>query len=241
MKPKISVLVAARKDSKYLAKFLFGYFGRTDDWENTEILVMLNQHDTWNQELVGMFRKPPYNVQFFYEDYQLGRSGLHIYFNDLLKHATGQWIVYFCEDHFIIYDGWDNRVRSELINRKANPQKAYVIVPVFDNAGAMNHIVSRGFVDAIGDLGKHGWIDSYINGVMHRLFKEQPSERLIKNIDDPLFHDFTHDHPNPMEAGANQSPVNLDGQKLPKFDTDEVRIMIQQDADKLKKAMEAGL
>jgi hypothetical protein len=237
MKPKISVLVAARKDSKYLAKFLFGYFERTDDTTNTEILVMLNKHDTWNAELVKQFDG---RVRFFYEDYRLGRSGLHIYFNDLLKHATGDWIVYFCEDHFIIYDGWDNRIRSEVIKRNADPHKAYVIVPVFDNAGAMNHIVSRGFVDTLGGLGKHGWIDSYINGVMHRLFKDLPNERLIKNIDDPLFHDFTHDHPNPMDAGANQSPVNEDGKKLPKFDTDEVRELVQQDADKLKNAIGGG-
>jgi len=237
MKPKISVLVAARRDSKYLAKFLHGYFDRTDDTDNTEILVMMNQHDTWNEELVRQYDG---RVRFFKEDLRLGRSGLHVYFNELLKHATGEWIVYFCEDHFIIYDGWDNRLRSEIIKRGLKANEVNVIVPVFDNAGAMNHIVSRGWVDTIGDLGKHGWIDSYINGVLLRTFMERPSDHLIKNIDDPLFHDFTHDQPNPMDAGANQSPVGEDGKKLPKFDTDEVQELVERDAIKIKQALEAG-
>ena len=115
------------------------------------------------------------------------------------------------------------------------------MVPGFDNAGTMNHIVSRGFVNTLGYLGGHGWIDSYINAVLYRVFKETISDRLIQNIDVPLFHDFTHDKPSPMDQGANQSPIGLDGQKLPKFDTDEVRELIQKDADKLKEAMEAGL
>lgn len=236
-KPTISVLVAARKDSKFLAKFLFGYFERTDDTTNTEILVMLNKHDTWNEELVKQYDG---RVRFFYEDYRLGRSGLHIYFNDLLKHATGQWIVYFCEDHFIIYDGWDNKIRFEITERELDPSVPNVIVPVFDNAGSMNHIVSRGWVDMLGCIGKHGWIDSYINGILYRLFRDSKSPHLIKNIDEPLFHDFTHDKPNPMDAGANQSPVGEDGKKLPKFDSDEVRELIQADADKLKNKIGVG-
>lgn len=240
MKPKISVLVSARKNSKYLAKFLFGYFERTGDISNTEILIMLNQHDTWNEELVRHFSGMP-EVRFFYEDYQLGRAGLHIYFNELATHANGDWIVYFCEDHFIVYDDWDEKIRFEIQQRKLNPKQINVIVPVFDNAGAMNHIVSRGFYRTLGYVGGHGWIDSYINAVTYRLFKEELSPRLIKNINEPLFHDFTHDQPNPMSDAHMQSVTPSRGKSLPDFDSDEVRELVQRDADKIKKAMEGGL
>lgn len=250
MKPKISVLVAARKNSKYLAKFLHGYFTRTEDLDNTEILVMLNKDDTWNDDLVNYYdihdhRVKQHYVKFFREDYNLGRAGLHMYFNDLLKHAKGDWIVYFCEDHFIIYDGWDEKVRYDIGKRQLNPQKVNVIVPVFDNAGAMNHIVSRGYVSILGDLGKHGWIDSYINHVCelafgHRL-DDTRSNRLVRNIDEKLFHDFTHDHPNPMSDAHLQSISPSEGHKLPKFDTDEVRSLVGADAEKLKEAMREGL
>jgi len=236
MKPKISVLVAARKNSKYLAKFLAGYFLRTEDLANTEILVMLNQDDTWNDEIVALWEETGM-VQFFREDHQLGRAGLHVYFNDLLKHAKGEWIIYFCEDHFIIHHGWDEKLRFDIGNRSLDPKDVNIIVPVFDNAGAMNHMVSRGFVDVLGYLGAHGWIDSYINHVAQLVFMERPNKHLVRNIDEPLFHDFTHDKPNPMSDAHMQSVSTDKAKELPKFDSEEVRQLIAADAKKIKNAL----
>lgn len=248
---KISVLVSARKNSKYLSKFLFGYFENTHDQINTEILVMMNEHDTWNKDLVGYFTDQE-DIQFLYEDYNYGRDGLHVYFNDLLKHADGDWIIYFCEDHYINTKFWDSYVR-QVINggsrsmkgetsksdKSLDPKYPYCLVPKFDNAGAMNHILSRGYIETLnGVLGRHGWIDSYINDVNALAFgiqserpNNKPGDTIIK-FDDEMFHDFTHDDPNPMSDAHLQS---IKGKiKLPDYKDSNVKDMIKRDAERLR-------
>ena len=238
MAHKISVLVSARNDSKFLAKFLINYFANTHNLRDTELLVMTTETDTWNSELIWFF-SDRFGVKFYSENYQLGRSGLHKYFNDLADHASGDWLIYFCEDHNIIKPGWDQEVRGFITRNDMDPEKIYTIVPKFDNVGAMNHIVSRGFVDALGGkIGRHGWIDSYINELNETVFGDH-SER-VRRMDEELFHDFSHDHPNPMEQGNSQSPVGLDGTELPKFKDPIIRLRIEKDANKFKEALEAG-
>lgn len=247
MTPKISVLVAARKNSKYLAKFMHGYFGKTDNQKDTEILVMLNADDTWNADLAHYYWDRSM-AKFFSEDYKLGRAGLHQYFNDLLQHATGDWIVYFCEDHYITKPGWDTQVRRLISGANftgilsgrdfpLDPNEPWVIVPKFDNAGAMNHIVSRGFVKALGDkLGNHGWIDSYINDLALAAWGKH-GPRLIR-MDQELFHDFTHDQPNPMSDAHLQSEITDAAKQLPKHGSEVYQHKVAMDAEKLKQFTE---
>lgn len=242
MATKISVLIAARKNSKYLAKFLFGLYENTSpgiQGGELEVLVMLNEHDTWNRELVSYFEGRG-DTRFFYEDKRLGRAGLHEYFNDLLEHATGDWIIYFCEDHFInppnrIY--WDEYFLSRIAELQMDPAQPYVIVPKFDNAGAMNHMVSRGYVKVMGGkLGRHGWIDSYINDVTAGAWG-RISPYLVR-MDTETFHDFTHDTPEPMDPIHNQVELSEAAKKLPKHGDQVYQHRVNLDAEILKKARE---
>lgn len=249
MNDKISILVAARKNSKYLAKFLIGYFERTGQTDNVEILVMLNEGDTWNEDLTSYFSG---FVKFYREDLGLGRAGLHTYFNTLLEHATGDWIIYFCEDHYIIRQDWDIVVRQmiagELRNHtdygdakkhemgRLDPNGVWLLVPSFDNAGPMNHIVSRGYVNALGGvLARHGNLDSYINALALRIGRDH----VIRfDTADALFHDFTHDDPNPMSDAAMQSVISEAGKALPAYNSPQMEAWIDQDVTKLREALE---
>lgn len=246
---EIAVLVSARRNSKYLAKFLFGLYDRTASMNRIEAHIMLNEHDTWNEELVTYFegRFDSYNrILFYKENMQLGRAGLHRYFNELIKNTKSDWIVYFCEDHFIDMGDWDTYVLSYINgDRKSadsndktfplDPNEPWVLVPKFDNCGAMNHIVSRGFVKAMGDqIGRHGWIDSYINELMSAF-----PERVIR-MDDEMLHDFTHDVPSPMSDAHSQSISSKKGEALPKFEDPTVRKLIKEDQERLRKAIEKG-
>lgn len=233
--PSISVLVSARKNSKYLAKFLFGYFERTADNDHTEILVMLNEHDTWNRDLVDFYKDSGHRVRFFYENERLGRAGLHVYFNTLLKSAGGEWVIYFCEDHFIVMDSWDSYVRAYILRHDLDPRKVWCLIPKFDNVGAMNQILSRGYINAIGDVGKHGWIDSYINDLNGTL----PGNRVLR-FDHEMFHDFTHDKPTPMSDEHCKGETGR-GKLLPPYKSDEVRKLIAEDSKRIHAAMEKGL
>lgn len=241
----ISAIVSARRNSKYLAKFLFGYFARTSNRHDTQIAVMLNEHDSWNNELQDFFGGI-FGVRFEHENLQLGRAGLHQYFNQLLMSTQGDWIVYFCEDHFITMQDWDEQIRKMVQGKlpdgdcagkqfPLDPAEPWVLVPKFDNCGAMNHIVSRGFVRALGHkIAQHGWLDSYINDLM----AEFP-ERVLR-FDDEMFHDFTHDEPSPMSDAHVQSVSSVKGKNLPPYDSEHVRRLIKNDQERIRQAIQQG-
>lgn len=223
----LTLLVSARRNSKYLAKFLMGYFDNTNQPFHTDMLVMLNEHDTWNRDLARYFEGRHPNIRFFYENERLGRAGLHVYFNMLIKQANKtDWFIYFCEDHYIQMRGWDDYVRAKMASY--DPNHVYIGVPKFDNAGAMSHILSRGYVEAVGGVGHHGWIDSYINELAGHLSHDR-----IISFDDEMFHDFTHDQPSPMSDAHMQSVDTTRGQRLPRFEAPEVRQIIADDANNI--------
>ena len=242
----ISVLLAARKDSKYLAKFLMGYLENTVDSLDVELLVMMHEEDTWNKELVEYLTANE-DIMFFTENKGLGRNGLHVYYNDLLPFTSGNWIVYFCEDHFITLKGWDAYVRQIIAggsrslkvtefeeSEPLNPTEPWCIVPKFENVGAMNQIVSKGYIKAMGGyLGRHGNIDSYLNDVNRLL----PQERIIK-MDDPAFYDFTHDSPSPLDDVHTKTPLSEEGKALPKYTDHVVQKWIDEDAEKIRRALD---
>lgn len=231
--PKISVLVSARRNSKYLAKFIMGFMARTRNSIDTELLIMTNVHDSWNLELKEIYKN---TFKWFTEDYQLGRAGLHEYFNAMIKEATGDWIIYFCEDHFIMMDSWDQYVRKLIIEQELNSKDILCLIPKFDNCGAMNQILSRGYVEGLGGvIGNHGWIDSYINDVNSFL----PDERIIR-FDDEMFHDFTHDNPSPMDDSHSQGIIGPAASKLPRYKSEIVKQLIRQDAKKLNEKIRVG-
>lgn len=234
-KPKISVLISARRNSKYLAKFMFGLYERTSDYTNVDIHIMLNEHDTWNRELIDFFSQPgggP-DINFYRENLQLGRAGLHEYFNLMVPHARGEWLIYFCEDHFIVMDNWDEYVRNVIAQLQLDPRKVWCLIPKFDNVGAMNQILSRGYVEALGGkLGRHGWIDSYVNDLNVAI-----PDRVVR-FDHEMFHDFTHDKPNPMSEAHVQSISTEKGKHLPEYKSNINRRRIEVDQEQLLKAIE---
>ncbi len=241
-KPVITALVAARKDSKYLAKFLSAYMVLTGDFDYTPLGVMLSSQDTWNEELVTMFRRiaqrtPDINISFSFEDRRLGRAGLHLYYETLLNGQLPEWTIYFCEDHYLRTPNWDIIVRTEIEKRKLDPDEVWVIVPGWDNPGigAMNHILSRGYMRALdGHIARHGNLDSYINHVIEKL----PADRIIHLPD--IFHDFTHDVPSMMDDSRTKVELGPEAATIPPWDSDEMRALIAADAEILNKAIGKG-
>lgn len=231
MNPKISLLVSARKDSKYLAKFILGLVSRTD-YNNVEVKIIIPENDTWNKELLD-FSQQTFDMDVLTESYNYGRAGLHVYFNDLAARTTGDWIIYLCDDHFIIKDGWDQYLLDFV--KDLDPQKVWCLIPKFDNIGPVAHIVSRGFYNALGHLGQNGWIDSYLNDLNALI----PQDRII-HIPEVMFHDFTHDVPNPMEEARIVHSPSGPKANFPPYDSDETRRMIAEDAQKLIQAIQEG-
>lgn len=236
MTPKISVLLAARKNSKYLAKFLFGFLEHTNGFEkgDVDIHVMLNVGDTWNRELVDYFSANE-SIMFYYENKKLGRAGLNEYFNEMIPYADGEWIIYFCDDHFITEYDWDLYFNKQIIERELDPDKPYCIVPKFHNVGAMNQMLSRAYVKAIGGIGRHGNIDSYVNDVNRALGGELERE-VVQRLDNETFYDFTHDRPSQLDDSRTKTEISDEGLNLPKYNDHIVKRWIEQDAQKVRQA-----
>lgn len=237
---KISVLLASRKNSKFLSKFIFNFLQNTHYFSqnpeihlsSVELLVMCSEQDTWNRSLIEYVKEIP-NISFFPENYRLGRSGLHIYYNELLQHATGDWIIYFCDDHCITVNGWDRYLLGYIEDKGIDHNKIYQIVPGWENAGSMNQMLSRGWVNALGNIGRFGNIDSYNNFVAERILKDRthrPSE--------PLFYDFTHD---PKVMTPEDNIVEGYSPLTESWESPEVQNRIIEDGKKLMEAIDNGL
>lgn len=228
----ISVLVSSRMDSKYLAKFLMGLYSHTEDPTQIDLHVMLNSNDRWNKDLVeslpGLFGRTTYHR----ENYGLGRYGLHKYFNQMVPDCRGDWIIYFCDDHFFIDRViWDRELYKVVDG--LDPEVPWCIVPKFDNAGAMNHVLSRGYVRALDNsLAKHGNLDSYINDVNAKI----PQSQIIL-VDDEWFNDFTHDVPTPMDERSNTPALSHDAYAFAEQANKDYADNVRTDADKINEAL----
>lgn len=230
-KPKISVLLSSRKNSKFLSKFLFNYLEYTNDLASAELLVMYSGQDTWNTELIKHFQSKTYPFMRFYsENYGLGRSGLHQYFNELAARARGDWLIYFCDDHCIVRKGWDTYLYKVIEENKIDPNKVNMIVPKWDNVGAMNQILSRAWFETLRNIGRFGNIDSYNNFVAEKIDQDR-----VRNLDEAFFHDFTHD-PEILTAAHSK----LDGENpLPEeWGSVEIQNRIIEDGARLQMAIE---
>lgn len=212
---------------------------------NCEFFVMMNAHDTWNRELVKFYQRYIIAIEqivgfapglhFVEENRGLGRDGLHVYLNDLAAYSKGDWIVYFCDDHHVVVDDWDEKLLEYVRQRKLNPHQIHCIVPKFDNAGAMNHIISRGYYETLNHVGQNGWIDSYLNDVNALI----PADRIHK-VDDEWFHDFTHDKPDPMDPIHTKISLSSKVKDLSKKGSPEYNEQVIQDADKLNNQIKRG-
>lgn len=247
----ITVLISARKNSKYLAKFLFGLMEHTYSFGRLDVRVVMNEHDTWNTELAAFFERFASGtgdrpIKFYRENLRLGRAGLHEYFNLMLDKPVGEWTIYFCEDHFITEPGWDRELRAYIAGDKRSgdsegktfpldPEAVWVLVPKFDNCGAMNHVVSRGFIKALGNkIGNHGWIDSYINDIF---YTDGALRKRVIRIDEEWLHDFTHDKPSPMSDAHMQGTVSERGKNLPPYKSSITGHRLALDREALTKAI----
>lgn len=179
---KLSIIISARKNSKFITKLLFSILAKTYDMSNIEVLCLLNKHDTWNQDLpkvLPMFK-------YFYEDLKYGRNGLHKYFAELLPHTTGDWILYLCDDHDIVMNHYDRYLIDFIKFHALDSKKIFQIIPRCSNTGSVIHILSRGWINTTGHIGAHPNVDSYLNDVAHKI----PEWRL-KYPQDPIFIDYT--------------------------------------------------
>ena len=154
----ISLLVTARSDSKYLAKFITSFMVNTTNFDNVELLVFIDPEDTWNKELFECFKD---KIRIIPDNTGIGRGGSHIFYNEVAKEAKGDWLWYLCDDHQL-FKGYDEYIVKYIDDHHLNSSKVNIIAPMCSNSGRISHILSRKTYETIG-FGQHGNVDSYIN------------------------------------------------------------------------------
>lgn len=167
----ISLLLTARENSKYLAKFIATFLVNTHDFNNVELLIFLPSTDTWNKEIIELAGD---KVKVIPDHTGLGRGASHIFYNEIAKEAKGEWLWYLCDDHYLL-DGYDKYISDYIKDLNIDPTKVNVIAPACSNSGRVSHILSRKTFELVG-FGQHGNVDSYINEMLEyvEIFADRP-------------------------------------------------------------------
>lgn len=218
----ISILLILKKNSKFFSKYLIGFLSNTENFKNVELLILANEGDTWNQDLFKYYDK---RLTVYYEDFKTGKLGRALFYNELAKHAKGDWLWLMCADHYITKKGYDTYLAEEL--KKLNSSTPHLVMPKVENSGSISHILSRGWYEKTGRVGAHGSIDSYLNSVATQV--ANPNK--IHLLNDPIIYDFTTD----VEIMTpKHSEIELDYSiTFPPFDSQETQNEVAKDAWRL--------
>ena len=177
---KLAVLCPARPDSALLLHFIIRYLCMTKDHTNTELLVLMNQNDKWNEGIEQCFGN---RVRFFRENWKMGRHGLHLYYRDLIQYTTAEWVALMCEDFDFVMHGWDEFVVEH--TKHYDFMRPWIFYPRFTNTGSVCQILSRGYINAIGPLlSEHCSIDSWINDVVEGSIRDRAISPDVKMLVD---------------------------------------------------------
>lgn len=225
----LTLMLTIRKNSKFFSKFLIGFLSNTKNFENVELLILANKDDTWNQDLFKY-----YKLNVIYEDMKCGKNGRHYFYNELAKHAKGDWLWHMCDDHYLSFYGYDEYLTNYIKEKQLDPNKVHQIVPRVENSGSIAHILSRGYYEAVGRIGAHGNIDSYLNRVAESMVYQER----IHHPDTPILIDYTVD---PSIMTPEHCKVELTND-LPVYDFEslETKKEIETDAFKLYNAIREG-
>ena len=226
----ISVLCPVRPNSEYMEHFLIGFFASVHTVEDVELVMLLNEKDEWNRRAVKYFGD---KVKFLFEGTTQGRSSLHGFYSTMLEHAKGDWIMLVCEDFDFKTEHWDNAtIRVCQSKHGLDPSKVYVMLPRVKVPGNVCHVLSRGYVEAVGGvLSEHCAVDSWLNSVLDEL----PEDRKFVPEDLEIL-DYTHTAPKKRASlgeppGAQPTAFHEDTKAL-----EALRVQV----DKLKARIEQG-
>ena len=183
----ISILLTARENSKYLAKFITTFVAHTKT-RDVELLIFIPPADTWNKELFECFKD---KIRIIPDNTGMGRGAGHIFYSELAKEAKGEWLWYVCDDHYL-FDGYDEYILSYIQEHNLDSKKINVIAPFVSNSGRISHILSRKVVELVG-FGQHGNVDSYINEMLEYLEVLTGERRLPYVPSIPVMSDFSLD------------------------------------------------
>jgi hypothetical protein len=250
----ISLLIASRKNDKFLSKILMSIMTKTYDLNNIEVLVMCSAQDEWNKDLIKFYKgvltglyfgqdefipgaSEVLNIKFFFEDYHYGNRGLHVYFNELAEKATGDYLWYLCSDHDIILQDYDKFILDYIEKEKQlSPDKIWGIVPGMRDVGPVSHIISRATYETLGHIALSDKIDSWYNDILYRI----PQDRLFTISGTQMMTDYTPKYGYILSSDHSKIEGQIDPPDHIQNGSARYHEVIDQEAQKLREAIQNG-
>lgn len=138
-----------------------------DDPQSLQILLAFDDDDTESFEWFLEHTSPVLDAAGV--EYQalgfkrLGYIRLNEYLNELARHATGEWLLFWGDDAVMHTQGWDQRIREvqkfHVLRMPTHNQHPYAIFP----------IVPRAWFELFGYLSPHQLTDSWVSQVAYIL------------------------------------------------------------------------
>ena len=186
------MLAPIRPESKFFAHLIMAFLNKTKDFYNTELLLMPAKRNKWNEDLVSYISRKEPSIRFIDEPVEeKGQRGHHIYMNELAKHAKGDWIMNFCDDMDILLRDWDEVIREFIRSKELDPEQCFMIIPTFEVAGAVEHILSRGWLETVGCNFNYPNGDSWLNTVVEKTPEIFKKTRVL-SLPTTMFEDYSH-------------------------------------------------
>jgi glycosyltransferase involved in cell wall biosynthesis len=132
----ISIILPTRKRTELLTKSVASLVDTAANKDNLEILVA---YDSDDEESKDYFANPNWTT-IQHKEFEFERQGyakLHNYVNFLGEKAKGSWINFWCDDLFMLDEGWDEEVLSHegffglLRTNTVNHPHPFAMAPIF--------------------------------------------------------------------------------------------------------------
>jgi len=157
MSTEISVLFPTRGRPASLERSLRTLLDRSQDISQLEVLLAIDRDDQPTIDHVMTVIKPWFDtIGCRYKFLQFERQGyarLHVYINELCKHAQGNWLFFYNDDAVMETEHWDQILLDHgqefcLLRAETNHEHPYAIFP----------IIPREWFELTGHFSQIGWM-----------------------------------------------------------------------------------
>jgi hypothetical protein len=109
-KNKLSILIPSRKRTNYLIDSINSILENTENKNNIEILLRMDNDDLDSVEIIKNHYKEILNttIRIFVGDRYRGYFDLPVYYYELSQIATGEWLFVYNDDLFMITSNYDS-------------------------------------------------------------------------------------------------------------------------------------
>lgn len=168
MTTKISILIPTRKRPQRLESAIMSLVDLAESPKNLEFILGIDNDDTDTQQyvkdsLIEKLDSKGVDVTALGFE-RLGYHRLHDYLNAMVKHATGDWVIFLNDDAVMKSKFWDQQIRHydgqfKCLAFDTHNHHPYSIWP----------IIPREWVEYLGVVSNHHMFDAVISQIAYML------------------------------------------------------------------------